>query len=462
MSDEGTPAPPGGEPSAASAEDLAAVRAEVDRLQGEVERLEDKPAKRARLRRIFAVVFVVVAVVAFSASTPGLWARRTVYNEDRYLAVVGPLAAQPAIQEALSRQLTVSLFTAIDVQQRIQTALGERAPKLEFIAGPITNALQGFVEGQVQNIMASPQFQSFWIAANKQLHSTLIATLNGSSEVVSIQGNQVVFNYLPLINDALQQLSSTLSGIIGHQITIPPITADTVPSQAISMLETALGVTLPATFGSVALFKSDSLTSIQDGVSLFNKLLLLTVVLFVISVALALVLSTNRRRTLLQLTVALIIMAVLERRFAIAEAHNVVNLAKPENQAAVQAIVNAFLSSLLLSTKRILWVLFIVLIAALLSGPYPWAVRFRAWVVQVSRAGVGAVRGAEVGPAAEWIAGHRDVLMMAGAVVGALVLLFASLSVGWFLLFLVLLVLYELAVYRIAAARHAEEPAPSG
>jgi hypothetical protein len=442
--------------------DVAAVQAEVDRLKEEVDRLEAKPAKRARLRRIFAVVFVVLAVVTSTALTPGLWARRTVYNEDRYLKVVGPIAAQPAVQEALARQLTTSLFAAIDVQTRIQTALGERAPKLEFIAGPIANALEGFVRDQVQTIIASPQFQTFWVAANRELHGKLIAVLNGSSDVLVVQGDQVVFNYLPLVNDALQQVSTTLSGIIGHQITIPPITADTLPSQAIPMLESALGVTLPSTFGSVVLFQSDSLTSIQDGVSLFNRLLLLATVLFVVFVALALVLSTHRRRTLLQLVTALIVVVVLERRFAIAEANNVVNLAKPENQAAVQAIVNAFLSSLLLATKRVLWVLVIILIAALLSGPYPWAVRFRAWVVQVGRAGVGAVRGADVGPAAEWIGAHRDPLMMAGAVVAALFLLFASLSLGWFLVLAVILVLYELAVYRIAAARHAEEPAPSG
>ena len=445
-----------------SPEELAAIQAENDRLKQEVDRLEARPAKRARLRRVFAVVCVVLAVLAFSASTPGVWARRTVYNEDRYLKVVGPLAAQPAVQEALARQLTTSLFTAIDVQTRIQTALSDRAPKLEFIAGPITNALQGFVQDQVQKIIASPQFQTFWVAANRQLHGRLIAVLNGSSTVLQIQGDQVVFNYLPLVNDALEQLSSTLSGIIGHQITIPPITADTLPSQAIPMLENALGVTLPATFGSVVLFQSDSLTSIQDGVSLFNKLLLLAVVLFVVFAALALVISPHRRRTLLQLVTALIVVEVLERRFAIAEANNVVNLAKPENQAAVQAIVNAFLSSLLLATKRVLWVLFIILIAALLSGPYPWAVRFRAWVVQVGRAGVGAVRGAEVGPAAEWIGGHRDPLMMAGAVVAALFLLFASLSLGWFLVLALILVGYEVAVYRIAAAMHAEAPAPGG
>jgi hypothetical protein len=73
-------------------------------------------------------------------------------------------------------------------------------------------------------------------------------------------------------------------------------------------------------------------------------------------------------------------------------------------------------------------------------------------VGDVGKAGVGAVRGTEIGPAAAWVGGHRDALMLAGAVVAAIILLFASISLGWFLVLAIVLALYELAVYRIAAA----------
>ena len=433
-------------------EDIQAVQAEIDRLKEEVERLEAKPEKRRRTRKILTVVFVVIAVLAASAATPGLWARRTVYDTDRWVAVVGPLASDPAVQQALATQLTTSVFTALDVQSRVQTALSDAAPKLVFIAGPITNGVEGFVQDQVQKIIASSQFQQFWTDTITRLHPQVIAVLNGSSEILQVQGDQVVFNYLPLVNQALGQMSQTLSGIIGRQITLPTITADTVPSQAIAALDNALGVTLPDNFGSVVLFQADSLQTIQTAASTFDKALILALVLFIVSVVLALVLSTNRRRTLLQLVTALIVVVVLERRFAIAEANHVIGLMKPENQAAGAAIVNAFLSSLLLATKRILWVLFAVLIVALLSGPYPWAVRLRAWVVDVSRAGIGAVRGADLGPASVWIGAHRDPLMFAGAVVAAAILLFTNLTLGWLLVLLLLIGAFELVVYRLAAA----------
>jgi hypothetical protein len=438
--------------------DIEAVRAEVDRLKDEVERLEAKPEKRQRLRKSFTVVFVVLAVLAATAVTPGLWARRTVYDTDRFVAVVGPLASDPAVQQALAANLTTSVFTALDVQSKVASALQEAAPRLEFIAGPITSGVQGFVQDQVQKIIASPQFQTFWTSTITRLQPQVIAVLNGTSEVLQQQGDQVVFNYLPLLNDALSQMSGTLSGIIGRPITLPTITADTVPSQAITSLETALGVDLPDTFGSVVLFQGNSLETIQNAASIFDTTLIAALVLFVVSVVLALVLSTNRRRTLLQLVTALIVVVVLERRFAIAETNHLIAMMKPENQAAGAAIVNAFLSSLLLATKRILWVLFVVLVVALLSGPYPWAVRLRAWVVDVSRAGVGAVRGADLGPASVWIGAHRDALMFAGAVLAAAILLFTNLTLGWLLVLLLLIAAFELVVYRLAAATHPPEP----
>lgn len=96
------------------------------------------------------------------------------------------------------------------------------------------------------------------------------------------------------------------------------------------------------------------------------------------------------------------------------------------------------------------------MIVALLTGPYRWAVRLRAWVIEVGQTGVGPVRGADAGAAAVWVGGHRDALMLAAAIVGAIILLVASISLGWFLVLVILLVLYELAVYRTAAATRAE------
>ena len=44
-----------------------------------------------------------------------VWARNQVTNADRYVATVAPLAEDPAIQQAITDQITAQVFTYIDV-----------------------------------------------------------------------------------------------------------------------------------------------------------------------------------------------------------------------------------------------------------------------------------------------------------------------------------------------------------
>ena len=247
------------------AQDVEQLRAERDRLQSEVERMHG--VKRHRLRGVAAVVAVVVAVASFSLALPGAWARRTVADADTYLSVVSPLADDPAVQEALAREITTAVFQALDVEGKLSAVLTEKAPQLSFLAGPITTSVQGFVQDQVQNIVASEQFQQFWVDANRLIQQQVIAVLRGDSTIVQLQGDNVVLNYLPLINQALQAASGTISQLIGHQLTLPEITPDMIPTEAIQKLDTALGVTLPTTFGTLVVFNSDQLPKLQYAIN---------------------------------------------------------------------------------------------------------------------------------------------------------------------------------------------------
>src|SRR6187397_1480561 len=168
------------------ANEVEQLRAERDRLQSEVERMQG--VKRHRLRAVAAVLAVVVAVASFSLALPGAWARRTVADADTYLSVVSPLADDPAVQEALAREITTAVFEALDVQGKLTTVLSEKAPQLTFLAGPITSSVQGFVQDQVQKIVASEQFQQFWTEANRLIQAQVIAVLRGDSTVVQVQG----------------------------------------------------------------------------------------------------------------------------------------------------------------------------------------------------------------------------------------------------------------------------------
>jgi len=401
------------------------------------------------MRRVGAVLLVVLTVLVFAAGVAGAWARRTALDTDRYVATVGPLAEDPAVQEYLARTITDQVFQALDVQGRLQTVLLERADRLVFLAGPITSSIQGFVQDQVDKVIASDRFAQLWSEINRIAHEQAIRVLEGDTTVATIEDGKVVLNLVPVANEVLKGVAGVVSELIGRPITIPEITPDTVPVEAVSRLEQALGVDLPDRFGTVVVYDSEELAAVQQAVDLFDKAVILLAVLFVLGFVAALWVSPSRRRTLIQLVTALAVVLVLERRFAIAAANDLVDSARPENQAAARAVVDTFLGSLLRYTGWFLAIALIALAITLLTGPYPWAIKLRGWSVDLGRAMGGMLKPGERTPATVWIAEHRDPVMMGLALLGVLALLLFDLSIGWFLILALVIGGLEIVVYRI-------------
>jgi hypothetical protein len=444
----------------ADTNDAEKLRAERDALEKRVEKLEDRPARRRKVRVVFTAILLILAVLCFTVAVPGLWARRTVFNTDRYVETVAPLASDPAVQEFLARTITEEAFTALDVENRLREVLQQRDPRLAFVAAPLADGLRGVVQSQLEKIFASDAFQQTWESLNRTVQAQIIAVLANESSTLQIVDNAVVLNVLPLINEGLQSISGTVSDLIGHTVTLPTITGDEVPSQARDALQNALGVTLPTDFGSIVLFRSDSISFVQDMVNLAQRAIVALAILFLLFAGIALWVSPHRRRTLLQLATALLAILIIERRLAIWQSNSFINKVVPENQAAARAVVDRVLGSLLLYTAWFLAIAVIVLVIALITGPYPWAVKLRGWTVDVWHAGVTAVRGHESSETVTWVTAHRDPLMVGGAVVAALLLFFGNLSLWWFLFFAIVIGAYELVVYRIAERQHALNAPP--
>lgn len=429
-----------------SAEDLARIKDERDRLAAEVDRLSHRAPSRGR--RITAIVLIALTFVFTSAAIPGVWARRTLLNSDRYVTTVDELAAQPEVQAAIATQVTAAIFDALDVQQRLADVIGDRQPELRFLAGPISDAVQGFVQEKVLEVVQGDTFQTFWSEANRFLHEQVIAVLEGDSEVIQQQGDQVVLNYLPLINRVLAELSTLLTDLLGRPISLPTITADTVPSDAVTMLETALGIQLPDTFGQVVVYEGDDLAAVQQGFRITNAVIFVLVLLIVLCFAGALWVSPTKRRTLLQLSVGILVITVFERRLAIAGTNDVVADVAETFRPAAQATADVLLGSLLQATLWILIAMVVTIAIAAVSGPYPWAVSLRTWSTGLARGTAGAVRAADVGPAGVWIAEHRDGVMVGVAIVAVLIWLVADLSFGGLFLLLLVAAVAEFVAYR--------------
>ena len=402
---------------------------------------------RHRVRRILTPLIVALAILVFAAAVPGAWSRRTVLNTDRYVELVGPLAEDPAVQAVLADRTTARVMDLIDVPSLIEEVFPERAT---FLAGPIAQAIEGFVHDQVLRVFQSDAFATLWTEANRFVHTQILLVLDGQGETISTAEGRVLLNLLPLVNLALAQIEGAASGLLGRDVAIPEIDANTIPADAIERLEAAFGRELPDDFGQIPVYDSEELAAIQDAVRLFDRLVIVAVILVLILVALALWLSTRKRRTLVQLMAGFAIVLVIERRFAIAATERVLDRMRPEGRAAGQAFTDRLLDSLFSYTGWLLAIALVVLLVALITGPYPWAVATRRWATDLGRGIGGTVTAERAGsPAVAWIGAHRDALMLGVAVLAGLILLLADVSLLGLLVLVLVTAAVELVLLRL-------------
>jgi hypothetical protein len=447
MSDEGA-----GARGTADDEELERLKAERDRLAQKVETLESRPERRHRVRRILTPILVVLTVLVFTATVPAAWGRRTILNTDRYVATVAPLAEDPAVQESIATKVTAQIFATLDVETTISDALAGLDERATVLAAPMTNAIQGFVQEQVLRVVQTDAFATFWTEANRFVHTQVMAILRGDTESVSVVEGKVLLNLVPLINLALVQIQGVATDLVGRDVTLPTIEPGSAPGPAVQALEQALGIELPDSYGTIEVYDAQDLEALQQALFSFQRLFVLLLIVIPVLIAVTLLVSTRRRRTLIQLAVGGAVGLVLVRRVAILGRDSLFENVDTEDFPSVRVLADELMSSLFRYTGVLLAIVLLVLLIALVTGPYPWAVALRRWIGDLGR-GIGAAVGGRPLPdtgRVRWVREHRDALMLAGAVLAVVLLLWVDLSWLAFVVVGVLLGLYELALWRLA------------
>lgn len=441
-------------------EEVEELRAERDRLARKLDRSDDVARRGGRMRRTVVVVLVVLSYLCLAAGIPAFWAHNVVLDTDRYVEIVGPIGQDPAVVSFLAERMTDELFAALDAEQVVAEALPERA---KFLAGPLTNAVQGFVRDEVQKILASDQFVRLWVETNRFAQTQIEAVLRGEGDgTVTTENGRVVLNLIPVINAALVKIQDQASELVGTNVTLPQLDPDTeLPDEMRTKIETALGVQLPDDFGQLVIFDDDRLQAAQEALVRFERLLYVLLAVYVLAVAGAIALSKQRRRTIVQLSAGLLVIVVAERRIArVAEASITEKIADPSARAAARAASQSLLNDFLSATVWLAWLFLIVLVIALVTGPYGWAVWVRARAARLGRLAGDAVTGARARADDEatvaWVRAHLGGLQLAGIALAVLLLFLLNVGFIGFLILAGLLGLYELALVRFVK----EEPGP--
>jgi len=381
-----------------------------------------------RWRRALVATLVILSVVLLPIAGLTVWVRNLVLDTDKYVDTVAPLASNKDITDNVANKITNKLFAEVNVEQDAKDALPERA---QFLASPIASGVETFTRDAATRALASDKFQTVWRNANRRAHNAIDKVLTGEGSA-SVKNGKVVLDLSAVIDEVIQDLDKrgvTVFDSIGQDVSKKNL--------------------------QVELFDASQLEKARNAVHLLDRLRIVLVVLVFVLLGVALLLSGNRRRSLMRWGLGVVAaMAVTAALLALARSA-FLDVAKNRDAAAA---VFDILTSLLRNGIRTIAVLgLVVAVAAFFSGPSRLAVRTRGGARRLI-GGIGRADqpGWEPGPVGAWVGAHKVGLRVAGVALAFLVLLVWSTPGPLTILALAVLLLVYLAVIEFLGRAPAE------
>ena len=196
-------------------DDLEGLRAELDRVRGRRPAPDGSAPSTGHRgwRWTAAIVLLTLGILLIPVAAVAVWARNAVFNTDRYVETVAPLARNPVVQDAIAARITAEVFRAVDLDELVDRSVlfltRQGAPEqVALLADPVKKGLRSFATSQVRAIVGSDQFAQAWDQANRAAHEGLVAALTGEgSGGITISGNTVSVNLGAFIEAIRPQLA---------------------------------------------------------------------------------------------------------------------------------------------------------------------------------------------------------------------------------------------------------------
>jgi hypothetical protein len=349
------------------------------------------------VRRVTVIVLIVLGCVLAPVSVIGVWARNTLLDTGQYVDTVGPLADDPAIQEALADRVTTRLFESVDVEAELSEALPEEA---DVVVPIVADGLERVVHDVTLRFAESDRFPQLWERINRRAHAAVVAVLEGEgTENIDTRDGKVVLDVSAVVEQVQERLAD----------------------RGIEVFEDASGERLPS---ELVLFESEGLTKAQSGVRLLDTLAFALPAISLVLLALAIALARDRRRAGLAAALGVALaMAVVLTAFNLARGaylDAIENAGRSTDAAA--AAYDQVLGFLRLSLRTTFVLAVIIAIAVWIAGPGRVATRVRSTIVGIVR-GQGTGEATAVG---RFVAAHRVPLRLLVLGLGLVVLVVLS------------------------------------
>lgn len=444
-----------------------------ERGPNDVATVANATPRAGRRRRVLAGLALMLACVSILLSTVAVWTHQVAFNTERFTALTSRVVTSPEIIDPLSARISTQVVDALGVGTRLEARLPDA---LKPLAGALTVAVRDGIERRLQVALANPKIQNALITTLSFAHARIMALLRGQSNAVTVVDGYVVIQVFPVVGAALTELQAM--GLIPPEVQLPDLSSGEPPEVLLPRLQTALaalGVTLPADFGTIQLMPADRLVTAQAAVRAFDIIVVVLLILSVVLVALAIWLARHRRRMVIYVAIGTII-AFLLARLAIRgiEEALIAGIADAGVASAVRSVLDATIEDLRRLTTIILVATAIVAIVAYLWGRPQWAVavasragdlagRAGTSAAAAGSAGIGAAASRRPTRAAldQTVRDNRALVERVGLVAIAFILLWLAIGLEVALLGLALVVGWELVVRALATPPDEDGPAPA-
>jgi hypothetical protein len=299
-------------------------------------------------RRALSTTLVVFACLMTLAAAFSIYLRNVVLDTATWTDTSGELLENDEIRPVVANYLVNRLYDSTDVSADLGGALPQA---LQPLAAPLSGALHELALRTANAFLANPKVQQLWRQANTIAHEKLVAVIEGKSTVVTAQGNQVVLNLGPM----LQELAQTIG--------LPGTTVSKLAGEA-----------------QIVVIKDSQLATAKKVANALRVGAFFFLIAAVVLWALAILVGRGRRReTVRMISIGLLIvglvLVIVRRVFGTAIIDAIVEdqAIRPAGNAAwliaTQALQDVTVILIILGVLGILW--------AWLCGPTRWAVGVR-------------------------------------------------------------------------------------
>ena len=335
--------------------DIGAVRAENAELRRQLDTQQAAKATKQKTtenpwwRKTIVGISVVFAIVSLVASISAVWAKTTLQDEDQFVATLAPLPKDDAVATAISVLVADGVIEAVGVEAWVT----EKLPtELEFVAAPLTDAINGFVATVAAEVIESDAFTSVWSTTVRATHKAASAVVSGNDRALEAEGGTVSINL------------DEIAGVVVERVE-------------------AAGLDVPDTdleLGSIVLYEDEQLAAVQSLAKAIDTIGWFLPVLALFFIVVAIAVSRNRRGTAAVLGFGTFIGAVLGLiSLRLGRNYVVSAIGDATNQDAAGVTWDVFLDRLYQMMWATLILALIVGIVAWFAGPGPRAVKTRAW-----------------------------------------------------------------------------------